>query len=96
MNDSSFFIYNKNKEQTANVNGGNSDYFTGGGGTNPITGVVCENYNRRPIAVMMANDPVARPLSGISSADLIIEMSVVTGSITRTLAFFACGNPLEI
>ena len=99
LNDSSFFIYNKDKEQTASINGGigdNNNYFTGGGGTNPITGVVCENYNRRPIAVMMANDPVARPLSGISSADLIIEMSVVTGSITRTLAFFACGNPLEI
>ncbi|MEK7627488.1 MAG: DUF3048 domain-containing protein [Patescibacteria group bacterium] len=99
FNDSSIFIYNKNKEQTANINGGIGDsngYFTGGGGTNSITGIICKNYNRRPIAVMMANDPVARPLSGISSADLIIEMPVITGSITRILAFFVCNNPSEI
>lgn len=99
MDDSSIFIYNKNKELTGNVNGGikdSSDNFIGGNGTNPITGIICENYNRRPIAVMMANDPAARPLSGISLADLIIEMPVVTGSITRTLAFFSCGSPSEI
>lgn len=99
LDDSSFFIYNKNKEFEANIKveiGNSTNYFLGGGGTNPITGVVCENYNRRPIAVMMANDPVARPLSGISSVDLIIEMPVVSGSITRILAFFVCGNPTEI
>lgn len=63
---------------------------------NPITGVECDNHNRRPLAVMMANDPVARPLSGISKADLIIEMPVITGSITRTMAFFVCEEPEEI
>lgn len=99
-NNSNVFIYhNKNKEQTIKVGdeiGSNSDYFTGGSGVNPVTGVICENYNRRPIAVMVANDPVARPLSGIASADLIIEMPVVTGDITRMMAFFVCGSPSEI
>lgn len=63
---------------------------------NPITGLRCENYNRRPIAVMLAEDPITRPLSGISFADLIIEMPVITGSITRMMAVFGCESPAEI
>lgn len=63
---------------------------------NPLTGVSCENYNRRPLAVVMASDPVARPLSGISSADWIIEMPVITGSVTRMIAFFICDEASEI
>ena len=61
-----------------------------------ISGLACENYNRRPIAVILAEDSVARPLSGISKADLVIEMSVITGGITRMMAIFQCGNPGEI
>jgi hypothetical protein len=65
-------------------------------GLNPITGLECDNYNRRPIAVMLAMDPVTRPLSGISDADLIIEMPVVTNSITRLMAVYVCESPEEI
>jgi len=61
-----------------------------------ITGLKCENYNRRPIAVMLANDPVTRPLSGISFADLVIEMPVITNSITRLMAVYVCESPKEI
>lgn len=61
-----------------------------------ISGVSCENYNRRPFAVMLAEDSVARPLSGISQADLVIEMPVVTGSITRIMAVFQCESSEEI
>ena len=63
---------------------------------NTISGTECENYNRRPFAVMIAEDAEARDLSGIGSADLVIEMPVVTGSITRMMALFVCENVKEI
>ncbi len=66
------------------------------GKVNPITGLECENYIRRPIAVMLAEDPVTRPLSGIGAADLVIEMPVITGSITRLMAIYICETPAEI
>lgn len=62
----------------------------------PISGLVCDNYSRRPMAVMLAGDNVARPLSGLSEADLIIEMPVITNEITRLMAIFVCGQPKEI
>jgi len=61
-----------------------------------FSGIKCDNYNRRPIAVMLANDSVARPVSGISLADFVIEMPVITGDITRIMAVFQCENPGEI
>lgn len=63
---------------------------------NNLSGVACDNFSRRPLAVMIAEDEEARPLSGISYADLIIEMPVVTGSITRMMAIFVCEDPKEI
>lgn len=65
-------------------------------GLSPISGLPCENYQRRPLAVMLANDSVARPLSGLSEADLVIEMPVITGSMTRLMAVFVCNSPSEI
>lgn len=62
----------------------------------PISGVSCENANRRPIAVMLSGDSVTRPLSAISQADLVFEMSVVEGGITRLMAVFVCSNPTQI
>lgn len=62
----------------------------------PISGLACEDYNRRPLAVVLAEDPVARPLAGLSKADLIFEMPVITGSITRMVAVYVCGLPQEI
>lgn len=61
-----------------------------------LNGMKCDNFKQRPIAVMIAEDEEARPLSGISSADLVIEMPVVTGSITRMMALFVCEEPKEI
>jgi hypothetical protein len=63
---------------------------------NPITGLACQRANQRPFAVMMASDEIARPLSGISSADLVFEMPVVSGGITRLMAFYNCELPGEI
>lgn len=61
-----------------------------------LTGLECENFERRPVAVMMASDPEARPLSGISQADLVIEMPVTPDGITRIMAVFQCDDPEEI
>lgn len=61
-----------------------------------ISGLPCQNYNRRPIAVVLAEDSIARPLSGISQADLVMEMPVITGGITRMVAIFQCEEPGEI
>ncbi|MEX2144955.1 MAG: DUF3048 domain-containing protein [Candidatus Spechtbacterales bacterium] len=64
--------------------------------THPLTGRTCENAKSRPIAVMLAEDPVTRPLSGISKADLVVEMPVVKDGITRIMAVFVCEEPEEI
>ena len=61
-----------------------------------LTGLICDNYDRRPVAVMMASDPVARPLSGISKADMVIEMPVTPNGITRMMVVFQCEEPEEI
>jgi hypothetical protein len=63
---------------------------------NPITGEECANALRRPMAVMLSGDAIARPLSGISEADMVFEMPVITGSITRFMAVFICRDPIEI
>jgi len=54
----------------------------------PISGLACQDYDRRPIAVMLANDPATRPLSGLKDADLVFEMQVVEDSITRLMAVY--------
>ncbi|MDP3963012.1 MAG: DUF3048 domain-containing protein [bacterium] len=64
--------------------------------TNPLTGESCTNSARRPLAIMLSGDAIARPLSGISDADMVFEMPVITGSITRFMAIFICRDPIEI
>ena len=61
-----------------------------------ISGMECEGAKNRSFAVMMAGDLEAWPLSGISDADLVVEMPVVTGGITRYLAVYVCNEPQEI
>lgn len=61
-----------------------------------LNGLACANPKQRPIAVMLGGDAESRPLSGLSEADLIVEMPVVTGSITRYMALFACNKTAEI
>lgn len=62
----------------------------------PLTGVQCDNYKQRPIAVMMAGDNVARPLSGLSQAEIVVEMPVITGSVTRLMGVYVCNLPDEV
>ncbi len=63
---------------------------------NPISGVACENWNRRPIAVMQAADVTARPAAGFSQADMVIEMPVITAGITRLMGIYVCELPSEL
>ncbi len=62
----------------------------------PLSGKECENHDKRPFAVMMAADTNARPLSGISKAEVVIEMPVLTGSVTRLMGVFVCNTPGEV
>lgn len=55
-----------------------------------------ELSERRPIAVMLGNDPVARPLSGLSKAEMVIEMPVLINDITRLMAVYQVNSPSEI
>jgi len=61
-----------------------------------ITGLNCSKADIRPIAVMLASDPEARPLSGISQADMVFEMPVDPTGITRFMGVFQCEKPKEI
>ena len=62
----------------------------------PISGLSCENGDRRPVAVMLSGDAITRPLSGLARADLILEMPVITGGINRFMTIYVCGDPTEI
>lgn len=73
--------------QTQPVNDGN---------VSPISGLSCENWNRRPLAVMQPGDVTARPTAGFSEADMVIEMPVITSSITRLMGVYVCNAPSEI
>ena len=78
------------------INIGSGAKLVNKGQVSSISGLECENYDRRPIAVMLATDPQTRPLSGISQADMVIEMAVITDSITRLMAIYVCEEPEEI
>lgn len=62
----------------------------------PMTGLPCAEAAKRPIAVMLASDPEARPLSGIGQADVVFEMPVTPNGITRMMAVYQCSQPKEI
>lgn len=66
------------------------------GSKSPISGQSCQNANRRPMAVMLSGDTETRPLSGIGQADMVFEMQVVQGSITRFMAVYVCESPASI
>lgn len=79
--------HSESAEKTGPLNEGN---------VSPISGLPCENWNRRPIAVMQPSDPAARPASGFSQADMVIEMPVITATITRLMGVYVCNNPEDV
>lgn len=66
------------------------------GEVSPIAGLPCDNRKRRPIAVMQPADVPARPAAGFSSADMVVEMPVITATITRLMGVYQCNNPIEV
>lgn len=56
---------------------------------------ICDK-DKRFFAVMMSGDSVARPLSGISEANIVVEMPVITGSVNRIMALFNCMEGSDI
>lgn len=72
------------------------EYDPNQGEVSPISGIACENWNRRPIAVMQPADVEARPAAGFSDADIVFEMPVITAGITRLMSIYVCNDPIEV
>ena len=66
------------------------------GDVSPITGIACDNWNKRTFAVMQPADVAARPLAGLSQTDMTFEMVAVYGSITRLMGVYGCNIPEEV
>lgn len=66
------------------------------GPVSPISGLTCDNWNKRAVAVMQPADLQARPAAGFSEADMVIEMPAFTGSVTRLMGVYLCNIPKEI
>ncbi|HRY82562.1 MAG TPA: DUF3048 domain-containing protein [Candidatus Moranbacteria bacterium] len=66
------------------------------GPVSPISGISCDNWNRRPVAVMQPSDVQARPAAGFSEADMVVEMPAYTSSVTRLMGVYVCNIPKEI
>lgn len=98
-----YFTSGKNlfkSKDTKKINvGGNAEQTTGPaneGNVSPISGLACDNWNRRPIAVMQPADVPARPAAGFSDADMVIEMPCITASITRLMGVYVCNDPDDV
>ncbi|MEK7557066.1 MAG: DUF3048 domain-containing protein [Patescibacteria group bacterium] len=61
-----------------------------------LSGVECGHPGRRAIGVMLAGDPINRPVSGFASADWVWELPVLTSDVTRLTAFYQCNEPKDI
>lgn len=64
--------------------------------TSGLSGMPCEHPNRRAIGVMMAGDPINRPMSGFSKADMVFELPVLVSDVTRLTGVYQCGEPTDI
>lgn len=64
----------------------------------PLTGVKTndkEAVETRPVAVVVNNDPKARPQTGLNDADIVYEV-LAEGGITRYLAIFQSEKPENV
>lgn len=93
-----FYKSKRNAVKKINLENQNSQGFpiANEGPVSPISGLACDNWNRRPIAVMQPADVTARPAAGFSDADLVFEMPVITASITRLMGVYVCGDPDDV
>jgi hypothetical protein len=89
-----FFAWWWGKNEFEIISSGEGQALTSG--MSVITGLPCINADKRPITVMMAADPEARPLSAISLADMVFEMPVTPNKMPRYMALFQCNQPQEV
>jgi len=92
-----YFIF-KNKSPIKQINLNKSENIVplNQGNVSPISGLACENWNKRAVAVMQPSDLQARPAAGFSEADMVIEMPAYTSSVTRLMGVYICNIPKEI
>lgn len=64
--------------------------------TSGLSGMSCEHPNRRAIGVMLAGDPINRPMSGFSKADMVFELPALVSGVTRLTAVYQCNEPTDI
>jgi hypothetical protein len=95
-----FYFFSNSKKVTKQINLDNSQSqnypIANDGPVSPISGLACDNWNRRPVAVMQPADPTARPAAGFSDADMVFELPVFTNSNTRLMGVYLCNVPNEI
>lgn len=68
------------------------------GPVSPISGLPCDNWNRRPVAVMQPADVQTRPPAGFSQADMVFEMPTPASDVmvTRLMGVYLCNTPEDI
>ncbi|HLN19011.1 MAG TPA: DUF3048 domain-containing protein [Patescibacteria group bacterium] len=95
-----FYSSSKSKSGKQIETGGKTSQEAGvplnSGNVSPISGLACPDWNRRAVAVMQPADVAARPAAGFSDADMVVEMPVITASITRLMGVYVCGNPDDV
>lgn len=77
---------------------GESDIPNNKEGVSPISGLVCENWQRRPFAIMYSGDMDARRnFRSLSQADLVLEMPhrPMHGQ-PRLMGIFQCATPVAM
>jgi hypothetical protein len=96
-----YFLFGKNKTAVKQIDlsksGQSQSYpLANEGNVSPISGLACDNWNKRPVAVMQPADVQARPAAGFSEADMVVEMPAFTGSVTRLMGVYICNIPKEV
>jgi len=65
--------------------------------TSLLSGLPCQNFSKRPFAIVISQELQSFPIFGISEADLVIEMPYANPrGVTRLLAFFQCKEPQRV
>jgi hypothetical protein len=63
----------------------------------PITGLACDNFDKRPFAVMYSGSLDARPYwKNLDKADLVLEMPHRMHNEPRLMGVFQCNTPNEV
>ena len=95
-----YFLRKSKNTEVKQIDLNNTKTVTSGpaneGPVSPISGLNCDNWDRRPVAVMQPADVQARPAAGFSQADMVIEMPAYTSSVTRLMGVYVCNLPKEI